>query len=74
MEPPIQFLVGGDEFSGHRRPTALMIVMFLVILCILRVEPLRHFFGLLVLMPETYAMIFAEVAVLECVGQLSNGA
>jgi cation-transporting ATPase E len=62
VEPPVQFFVGGDEFSGDRRPTALMIAMLLVFTGIMVVEPLRHFFGLLVLSRETYLMIFAAVA------------
>lgn len=63
VEPPIQFFVGGDEFSGDRRPTILMIGMFLVFLGVLFVEPLRHFFEMLILSQATYFVIIAAVAV-----------
>jgi cation-transporting ATPase E len=63
VEPPTQFFVGGDELSGDRRPTILMIGMFLILLSVMLVEPLRHFFELLILSRETYLMIIAAVAV-----------
>jgi cation-transporting ATPase E len=63
VEPPTQFFVGGDEFSGDWRPTLLMIGMLLVFLSVLLVEPLRHFFELLILSRETYLMVIAAVTV-----------
>lgn len=63
VEPPFQFFVGGDEYSGDRRPTILMIGMFLIFLSVLFIEPLRHFFEMLVLSSATYVAIVAAVVV-----------
>jgi cation-transporting P-type ATPase E len=47
VEPPIQWFVGGDEFSGDWRPTILAIASLLVFWLILIVPPLRSFFEIL---------------------------
>ncbi len=46
VEPPTQWFVGGDEFSGDWRPTILAIVSLIVFWIILRYEPFRSFFEL----------------------------
>lgn len=49
VEPPVQWFVGGDEYSGDWRPTILAIVLLIGYWIILLVEPLQSFFELLVL-------------------------
>jgi cation-transporting P-type ATPase E len=57
VEPPIQWFVGGDEFSGDWRPTILAVASLLVFWLILRFEPLRSFFELLRLPPRLHFAI-----------------
>ncbi|MCC6613424.1 MAG: HAD-IC family P-type ATPase [Anaerolineae bacterium] len=47
VEPPIQFFVAGDEFSGDWRPTLLAIGLFVVYMIIVLAEPLRSFFEMI---------------------------
>ena len=57
VEPPIHFLVGGDQFSGDWRPTITAVVMFVAYAMILLVEPLREFFELALLQVSDYAFL-----------------
>lgn len=57
VEPPNQWFVGGDEFSGDWRPTILAFVSLIVFWIILWVEPLRSFFELLRLPPPLHIAI-----------------
>jgi cation-transporting ATPase E len=57
VEPPLQFFVAGDEPSDDRRPIILAISLSLIFIFILRVEPLRDFFELIILPPVWYGFI-----------------
>ncbi len=57
VEPPTQFFVGGDEFSGDWRPTLLAGVMFLGLIAINVVPALRDLFELRVLTVFDYALV-----------------
>jgi cation-transporting P-type ATPase E len=46
VEPPTRLWVGGDDYSGDRRPTMLAIALFGVYLLALLVPPFRQFFQL----------------------------
>jgi cation-transporting ATPase E len=58
VEPPNQFWVGGDEYSGDRRPSYLALGMLVLYILILFVPPLRSFFGLYVLKISDYGILF----------------
>lgn len=49
VEPPTQFFVGGDSFSGDKRPTLLAIALFIGFSAIFIIEPVRSFFELIAL-------------------------
>jgi cation-transporting P-type ATPase E len=57
VEPPAQFFVGGDEYSGDWRPTLLAGLMLLAFVVIVLVEPFRQFFELLLLPWYAYGAI-----------------
>lgn len=57
VEPPTEFFVGGDEFSGDWRPTILAGVMLVVFMVVLAVDPLRRFFELVALPLWAYLAI-----------------
>lgn len=57
VEPPVNFFVGGDKFSGDWRPTLLAFAMLIVYIGILAITPLRNFFELVPLPPTAYAGI-----------------
>jgi len=59
VEPPTQFFVAGDEFSGDWRPTLLAVGLFVVYMIIVLVEPLRSFFEMIDLPLLAYAGIAA---------------
>lgn len=59
VEPPIQWFVGGDEFSGDWRPTILAIGSLIIFWIILSIEPLRSFFELLRLPPPLHISIIS---------------
>ncbi|MCA9902998.1 MAG: cation-translocating P-type ATPase, partial [Anaerolineae bacterium] len=59
VEPPTQFFVAGDEFSGDWRPTLLAIGLFVVYMVIVLVEPLRTFFEMIDLPILAYVAIAA---------------
>ncbi len=46
VEPPIQWFVGGDEFSGDWRPTILAGGLLVGFWMVLIIEPIRNFFEL----------------------------
>lgn len=46
VEPPVRFLAGGDRYSGDWRPTLTAVGMALLVLVVLNVPVLRHFFSL----------------------------
>lgn len=60
VEPPLTFFVGGDRYSGDRRPAYLALAMLAVYAVIALVEPLRRFFELITL-PYTVYLIIALV-------------
>jgi cation-transporting ATPase E len=57
VEPPTGFFVGGDIFSGDKRPTLLVIGLLLASLAVMIIEPIRTFFEVLVLPPFAYLII-----------------
>ncbi len=60
VEPPTEFWVGGDEFSGDPRPTRLAIGLFLIFLIALTSPLIRRFTGLTPLQqPGDYVIIGA---------------
>ncbi|MCA9909950.1 MAG: HAD-IC family P-type ATPase, partial [Anaerolineae bacterium] len=59
VEPPIQYFVAGDEFSGDWRPTLLAVGLFVVYMVIVLVEPLRTFFEMIDLPILAYVAIAA---------------
>lgn len=61
VEPPTQGWVGGDEFSGDRRPTILAGIMLAIFLAVMAIEPLRHFFELQALSLADMGIILATV-------------
>lgn len=63
VEPPIRWFVGGDEYSGDWRPTAVAGVLLLAFIAILLIEPFRSFAELLPLPIEGHALIGAAAVV-----------
>ncbi|MBZ0303621.1 MAG: hypothetical protein K8J31_28030, partial [Anaerolineae bacterium] len=61
VEPPAQWFVGGDEWSGDWRPTLLAGALLLVYIVILLIDPLRSFFELLNL-PLSWHLLIAAAA------------
>ncbi len=57
VEPPTQFFVGGDEYSGDIRPTLLAVLMFIIYVIVLIVPPLRGFFEMVPLPLPAYIAI-----------------
>lgn len=46
VEPPTQAWVGGDEFSGDKRPSILAGIMLAIFILVMAVPPFREFFEL----------------------------
>lgn len=63
VEPPHPFFVGGDVYSGDRRPTILAGLMLVAFALVMAWEPLRRFFELIVLPGYAYLIITALVVV-----------
>ncbi len=61
VEPPTAFFVGGDIYSGDKRPTLLVIGLFIVSFAVVVIEPIRTFFEILVLPPFVYLIIGVAV-------------
>jgi cation-transporting P-type ATPase E len=59
VEPPTQWFVGGDEFSGDWRPTLVAGALLVAFIAILLIEPLRTFAELLPLPFSTHLLIVA---------------
>ena len=57
VEPPTQFFVGGDAYSGDIRPTLLAILMFIIYVIVLVVPTLRIFFEMIALPFLAYVAI-----------------
>ena len=59
VEPPIEYFVGGDEFSGDWRPTLLAGGLLLAFIGVIAIEPLRAFFEMIDLPVLAYVAIGA---------------
>jgi len=59
VEPPTKWFVGGDRFSGDKRPAWLAIVLALSFLVVMAVPRFRQFWELLPLEPIDYALVIA---------------
>lgn len=57
VEPPIDWFVGGDEYSGDWRPTILAAGLLVIFWIILYIPPFRAFFELTRLSPRTHVEI-----------------
>jgi cation-transporting ATPase E len=57
VEPPHEFFVGGDEYSGDIRPTIVAGVMLLIYFAIALIEPLRSSFEMISMSIEGYIII-----------------
>lgn len=57
VEPPIEYFVGGDEFSGDWRPTLLAIGLLVGFLGVIAFDPLRAFFEMVELPLLAYIAI-----------------
>ncbi len=66
VEPPLEFFVGGDEYSGDWRPTILAIVMLLVYLFIAVYEPTLAFFE----MVDLPILAFVAIALITIIWML----
>lgn len=56
-EPPVSFFVGGDHFSGDKRPLLLVLVMLAAFVVIVVIEPFRRFFQIELLQLTDYLFI-----------------
>jgi cation-transporting ATPase E len=61
VEPPTPWWVGGDEYSGDKRPTYLAGVMLAMFLAVLAIPQARDFFELGVLGPVEWAVVLGVV-------------
>ena len=61
VEPPVQWLVGGDKYSGDKRPAVLVLAMLAVFLAIMAVPSLRQFFELLPLEWQDWLAVMGVV-------------
>ncbi len=62
VEPPFGWFVGGDRYSGDKRPLILSGVMLSLLGLVLAVPSFRQFWELLQLEPFDYALILGAVA------------
>jgi cation-transporting ATPase E len=63
VEPPTEFLAGGDDVGGDIRPTYLVVGLFVVFIIAMLINPVRHFFEILPLPPLAYSGILGAVIV-----------
>ena len=63
VEPPSKFWVGGDEYSGDRRPTYLALGLLVVFMIFLAVPSLGGFFDFQPLSALAYLILFATAVV-----------
>jgi cation-transporting ATPase E len=61
VEPPSQWFVGGDKYSGDRRPTVLAGLMLVLFVVTMAVPSFRRFWELLPLAWTDYALIAGAV-------------
>ena len=59
VEPPTRWWVGGDAYSGDRRPTLLAVGLGLVFIIIMFVPALRNAFSLQPLTALNFALVLA---------------
>lgn len=57
VEPPTSAWVGGDVYSGDKRPTIMAALLLLAFIAVLAYAPLRNFFELMPLPLEGYVLI-----------------
>jgi cation-transporting ATPase E len=57
VEPPTQFFVGGDAYSGDWRPTILVVLLLIGFGIVILFQPLRDFFEIQLLSIPDYALI-----------------
>jgi cation-transporting ATPase E len=63
VEPPSRWFVGGDRYSGDKRPTLLALGMLIVLILVLSIPQGREFFELLPLEWQDYAAIVGMLLV-----------
>ncbi len=63
VEPPYQWFVAGDKYSGDKRPMLLAGVMLLWFVLIMAVPDFRQFWELLPLEPRDYALVIGVALV-----------
>ena len=63
VEPPTLAWAGGDELSGDWRPTLLTLGLFALLIAVMLVPAIRHFFELAVLSPLDWLLIGSAVVV-----------
>jgi cation-transporting ATPase E len=63
VEPPTPFWVGGDTFSGDRRPALLALGLLLLATLAHATDPVRRLYGFLILRPEDYLIIGGVVLI-----------
>lgn len=63
VEPPVRWFVGGDRYSGDKRPALLAVVLLAFFILVMVVPTFRQFFDLLPLAWYDYAIISGAVAV-----------
>jgi cation-transporting ATPase E len=59
VEPPTAWWVGGDEYSGDKRPTILAGFMLAAFLTVIAIPQARAFFELSVLGPVEWLVVLA---------------
>jgi cation-transporting P-type ATPase E len=62
VEPPYRWLVGGDKYSGDKRPLLLCLIMLALFVLVMAVPRFRQFWELLPLEALDYALIIGMTA------------
>jgi cation-transporting ATPase E len=63
VEPPYRWFVGGDKYSGDKRPLLLCLIMLALFVCVMAVPPWRQFWELLPLEAVDYALVIGTTIV-----------
>ena len=63
VEPPFRWFVGGDRYSGDKRPLLLCLIMLALFVSVMAVPPWRQFWELLPLEAVDYALIIGTTIV-----------
>jgi cation-transporting ATPase E len=63
VEPPYRWLVGGDKYSGDKRPLLLCLLMLALFVWVMAVPRFRQFWELLELEAVDYALIIGTTVV-----------